>query len=413
MLGRYLMSTPLTVTRDDVKRLSVYKQGLHQRPETNTQDDLKAIIERIGLLQLDSISVVARSHYLVMMARAGLYNRTELDDLLTDGFLFEGWTHCASQMPMSDYPHYHARVQQKRLNESKWHIDKLGDASEEIIGQVLETIRENGVMSSKDFEHDRKEAGGWWNWKPAKIALEYLFDRGELMVSHRQKFQRYYDLTERVLSDKNLVLDKTFDDYQHWAVEQGLRHTGIGTIEHIADYYRLHKTLTNDVIQAMVKAGEAFPVDVTGWDTPTYIHADDLPLLKQIQAGDHSPQLTVFLSPFDSLVWNRDRDERLWDFYYRIEVYTPKPKRVYGYYVLPILHKGELVGRIDPKVDRKKKHLIIHALHLEDSTQVTEELTQGLITAFEEFMAFHHCQTFELTSCADKGLMRKISKHFG
>lgn len=406
------MSTPLTVTRNDVKRLSVYKQGLHQRPETNTQDDLKRIIERIGLLQLDSISVVARSHYLVMMARAGLYNPDELDNLLTDGFLFENWAHAACQIPIAHYPYFHARIQQKQLKESKWHMDKLGDKPQEIIEHVLEAIRENGAMSSKDFKTDRKEAGGWWNWKPTKIALEYLFDRGELMVSYRRKFQRYYDLTERVLTDNSFTLDITFDEYTRWAVGQGLHHVGIGTIEHIADYYRLHKKVTTDIIQAMVNKGEVMPVAVDGWEKLAYIHADDLPILEQLQAGDHAPQLTVFLSPFDNLFWNRDRDEMLWDFYYRIEVYTPKPKRVYGYYVLPILHNGELVGRIDPKVDRKKKHLILHALHLEDTTHVTDDLTQGLIDAITEFMAFHHCETFELTNCADKPLMRKLSKHF-
>jgi uncharacterized protein len=349
-----------------------------------------------------------------MMARAGLYNRDDLDNLLTDGFLFEGWTHCACQHPMAHFPYYHARVQQKQLKESKWHMDKLGDDSEKIIGHVLDTIRENGAMSSKEFKNDRKEVGGWWNWKPAKIALEYLYDRGDLMVSHRKKFQRYYDLSERVLADTNFTLDKTYDEYEQWAVERGLHHTGIGTIDHIRDYYRLpYKKNTLDTIQDMMDRGDATPVQVEGWDESAYIHTDDLSLLEEIQAGKHAPQLTLFLSPFDNLFWNRDRDEILWDFYYRIEVYTPKPKRVYGYYVLPILHKNEFVGRIDPKVDRKKKHLIIHALHLEETTQVTDELTQGLITAIEEFMAFHDCKTFELTKCKDKTLKRKLSKHFG
>lgn len=406
------MSIPITVTRDDVKRLSVYKQGLHQRPQTNTQDDLKRIIERIGLLQLDSISVVARSHYLVMMARAGLYKREELDNLLMDGFLFETWAHAACQIPMAHYPYYHAYIQQKQLKETKWHIKKLGDESEEIIDKVLETIREQGAMSSKEFENDRKQQGGWWNWKPAKVALEYLFDRGELMVRHRQKFQRYYDLTERVLEGKNLVLDKTLDNYHRWTIEEGLRHVGIGTIGDIADYYREHKRTTLTHIEQMIQAKQVHPVEVASWQDTAYIHNDDLELLEQIQAGEHEPQMTLFLSPFDNLFWYRDRDEMLWDFYYRIEVYTPKPKRVYGYYVLPILHKQELVGRIDPKVDRKKKHLIIHALHLEDTTEVTDDVTQGLIRAFEEFMAFHGCETFELVTCKDTTLRNKIRKHF-
>lgn len=405
----------LTVTRNDVKQLSVYLQGLHQRPETNTSEDLKQIIEKIGLLQLDSISVVARSHYLVMLARAGLYNRADLDNLLDDGFLFEGWAHVACQIPMAHFPYYHANIQQKQLNESKWHLRKLGEDAEDaekIISQTLETIRENGPMSSKDFNSNRKQAGGWWNWKPSKVALEYLFDQGELMVAHRKKFQRYYDLTERVLDGKNLTLDKTIDDYYRWAVEQGLKRVGIGTIEHISDYYREPKKLTLNHIQEMTNAGQVQVVEVDGWKETAYIHQDNMALLEQIRAGEHAPQNTVFLSPFDNLFWNRDRDEILWDFYYRIEVYTPKPKRVYGYYVLPILHKGELVGRIDPKVDRKKKHLIIHALHLEDTTEVTDDLTQGLIGAFEEFMAFHGCETMELGKCKHATLRNKIRKHF-
>lgn len=406
------MSTPITVSRDDVKRLSVYKQGLHQRPATNTQDDLKQIIERIGLLQLDSISVVARSHYLVMLARAGLYNRKDLDDLLKDGWLFETWAHAACQLPTAHYPYYHAYISQKRLKEAKWHIKKLGDASEEIIGTVYNTIRDKGVMSSKDFDSATKQEGGWWNWKPAKIALEYLFDRGEVMVSHREKFHRYYDLSERVLKKHNFTLDRTIDDFTQWAIERGLHHVGIGTIEHISDYYRQKKTPTKAVMDAMMSTGDVLPVEVVGWQETAYMHRDDLPLLEQIQAGQHAPQMTLFLSPFDSLFWNRDRDEILWDFYYRIEVYTPKPKRVYGYYVLPILHGHDLVGRVDPKVERKQKHLIFHALHLEDTTVVTPELTQGLITAIGEFMAFHKCETFELVDCKDKALKKALNRHF-
>lgn len=406
------MSTPLTVTRDDVKRLSVVKQGLHQRPQTNTQDDLKQIIERIGLLQLDSINVVARSHYLVMLARAGLYKRADLDHLLTAGWLFETWAHAACQLPSAHYPYYHAYIEQKQLKETRWHIKKLGDESEAIISTVYNTIREQGAMSSKDFASAKKQAGGWWNWKPAKVALEYLFDRGDVMVSHRNKFQRYYDLSERVLAKHDLTLDKTIDDFHQWTVARGLRHIGIGTADHIADYYRQNKTQAKRILADSVARGDILPVEVVGWQDTAYIHRDDLPLLEQIQSGKHQAQQTLFLSPFDNLFWHRDRDEMLWDFYYRIEVYTPKPKRVYGYYVLPILHGHELVGRVDPKVDRKQKHLIFHALHLEDTTVVTPELTQGVIGAIGEFMAFHQCETFELVDCTDGQLQNAIQRHF-
>ncbi|MDE2856404.1 MAG: winged helix DNA-binding domain-containing protein [Chloroflexota bacterium] len=406
------MSTPIPVTRDSVKSLAVYKQGLRQRPPASDQGQLKRVIERIGLLQLDSISVVARSHYLVMLARAGLYNPADLDALLDQGFLFESWAHAICQIPMADYPWFQAFIQQRQLKETRWRLDKLGDDMPEIVARVREAVRERGPTSSKDLQSERRGPGGWWNWKPTKVALEYLFDMGELMVSHRVNFQRYYDLTERVLAGRGMKLDKTVADYERWAVERGLRHQGIATANQVADYHRLYKRAAADALQDMTGAGEALPVAVEGWKDAAYIHRDDLELLEQIQAGQHEPQMTLFLSPFDNLFWDRARDEMLWDFHYRIEVYTPKSKRVYGYYVMPILHGCELVGRIDPKVDRKRKRLIFNALHLEKGAKQTAALSSGLIKAIEEFMAFHDCDSFELVNCRYKRLSGRLRRYF-
>ncbi len=406
------MPAPIPVTRDSVKSLAVYKQGLHQRPPASDQAQLKRVIERIGLLQLDSISVVARSHYLVMLARAGLYNPADLDALLNEGFLFESWAHAICQIPMADYPWFQAFIQQRQLKETRWCLDKLGDDMPEIVARVREVVRERGPTSSKDLQSERRGPGGWWNWKPTKVALEYLFDMGELMVSHRVNFQRYYDLTERVLAGRGMTLDKTVADYERWAVERGLRHQGIATANQVADYHRLYKRAAADALQDMMGAGEALPVAVEGWKDAAYIHRDDLELLEQIQAGQHEPQMTLFLSPFDNLFWDRARDEMLWDFHYRIEVYTPKSKRVYGYYVMPILHGCELVGRIDPKVDRKRKRLIFNALHLEKGAKQTAALSSGLIKAIEEFMAFHDCDSFELVNCRYKRLSGRLRRYF-
>ena len=406
------MTQPIPVTRDTVKRLSVYKQGLHQRPPASDQVALKRIIERIGLLQMDSISVVARSHYLVMLARAGLYDPAALDALLDSGFLFESWAHAMCQLPTADYPWYHAYIRQKRVNESQWQVDRLDIDMGPIIENVLETIRQRGPLSSKDFESERRGDGGWWNWKPTKVALEYLLDYGELMVSHRINFQRYYDLPERVLDFSQFTLDKSIEDFRRWTIERGLRHIGIGTSNHVADYYRQYKREAAAILADMRKAGRALPVAVEGWKDHAYIHRDDLALLEAIQSGEREPQMTLFLSPFDNLFWDRDRDEMLWDFFYRIEVYTPKAKRVYGYYVMPILHGCELIGRIDPKVDRKKKRLIFNNLHLERGVKLNGALNRGLIGAIEEFMAFHGCDSFELTKCNRAPLARRLRKHF-
>ena len=404
------MPAPIPATRDHVKRLSVFKQGLHQRPASSDQAALKRIIERIGLLQLDSISVVARSHYLVMLARAGLYDPAQLDALLDEGFLFETWAHAMCQLPSAHYPWYHAYIQQKQLKESNWQIDRLDIDMEPIIKRVFETIRENGPMSSKEFESERRGEGGWWNWKPTKVALEYLFDRGELMVSHRVKFQRYYDLPERVLARHSFTLDKTIEDFRRWTIERGLRHIGIATGNQVADYYRQYKRDAAHILADMQRAGEALPVAVEGWKDTAFIHRDDLPLLERAQSGEQEPGQTVFLSPFDNLFWDRDRDSMLWDFYYRIEVYTPKAKRVHGYYVMPILQGCELIGRIDPKVDRKRKRLIFNNLHLERGVKLTGALNRGLIGAIEEFMAFHGCDSFELVKCNRAPLARRLRK---
>ncbi len=404
------MTPAIRVSRDDVKRLSVVKQGLHQRPASSDQAALKRIIERIGLLQLDSISVVARSHYLVMLARAGLYDPAQLDALLDGGFLFETWAHAMCQLPSAHYPWYHAYIRHKRVNESQWQIDRLDIDMEPVIAHVLETIRKQGPMSSKDFESERRGDGGWWNWKPTKVALEYLLDYGELMISHRVKFQRYYDLPERVLARHSFTLDKTIDDFKRWTIERGLRHIGIATSNQVADYYRQYKRDAARILADMERAGEALPVEVEGWRDAAYIHRDDLHLLEQALAGDHEPRLTVFLSPFDNLFWDRDRDKALWDFFYRIEVYTPKAKRVHGYYVMPILHGCELIGRIDPKVDRKRKRLIFNNLHLERGVKLNGALNRGLIGAIREFMAFHGCDSFELVKCNRAPLERRLRK---
>ena len=209
------------------------------------------------------------------------------------------------------------------------------------------------------------------------------------------------------------TLDKSIEDFRRWTIERGLRHIGIATSNHVADYYRQYKRDAAAILGEMRKAGTALPVAVEGWKDGAYIHRRRPGAARSDPGiGEHEPQMTLFLSPFDNLFWDRDRDEMLWDFFYRIEVYTPKAKRVYGYYVMPILHGCELIGRIDPKVDRKKKRLIFNNLHLERGVKLNGALNRGLIRAIEEFMAFHGCDSFVLTKCNRAPLARRLRKHF-
>ena len=393
----------METSRDAIRTLAVVKQGLHQRPPDAARDTLRRIVQQIGLLQLDSVSVTARSHYLVMLSRAGLYDVAALDSLLTEGHLFEYWAHAQCLAPIEAYPYFDARIRHKRETGTHYYRG-MGDNPDDLVERVLAEIRANGPMSSKDFESARNGESGWWNWKPAKMALEYLFDHGHLMISHRVNFHRYYDLTERVLAKHDLTLDKTLDDWHRWAVVNALRQQGAGTLNDIADYYRLLKQTARAALNPLIEAGEVLALKVDGLKTPLYLHRDDLPLLQAVERGDHAPTLTTFLSPFDSLVWYRDRVEALFDFYYRIELYTPAAKRQYGYYVLPVLHRGRLVGRIDPKIERREKRFVMRALHLEPGVEADAELIAGLAGAVREFMAFHDCIAFALESAPNDAI---------
>jgi uncharacterized protein YcaQ len=209
------------------------------------------------------------------------------------------------------------------------------------------------------------------------------------MVDRREGFQRYYDLAERVLPSSAEPPRYTLDDYHRWATLRSVSCMGAATARQVSDYYRQNKPATRTRVQALAAEGALLPVEVEGWTETAYLHPADLPLVEEIEAGAHQPTLTTFLSPFDNLTWDRQRLRDLFDFDYRSEMYTPAAQRQYGYYVLPILHRGRLVGRLDPKADRKANTLIVRAIYLEPGQAVTAELVEGIAGALREFMAFH------------------------
>jgi uncharacterized protein YcaQ len=244
-------------------------------------------------------------------------------------------------------------------------------------------------MASRDFEDTRHQRGTRWDWKPAKTALEVLFERGDLMVDRRVNFQRYYNLAERVLPAGTEPPAYTLEDWTRWAALRSVAHLGVATPVHASDYYRQSKPSARSSIEALAGEGTIVPAEVEGWKEIAYVNAADLPLIEEIESGAHTPTLTVLLSPFDNLLWYRPRVLELFGFDYRAEMYRPKAKRVYGYYVLPILHKGRLVGRLDPKADRQSGTLIVRAIYLEPNESPTSELVDGIAGALREFMAFH------------------------
>jgi len=385
------MSGTRTLSIDTARKLAVYKQGLHRRPKVADRAALLETIRRIGLLQMDTVSVVARSHYLVMLSRVGPYDRADLDALLyPDRSLFEGWGHAACLIPIEDYEVFRPTMLARRERPPQaWVERRLGDDPQGILDAVLQEVRERGPLASRDFEDTRDERGTWWDWKPAKTALELLFAQGYLMVDRREGFQKFYDLAERVLPASAGPSTNTMADYRRWATLRGVGIMGVATAPHVSDYYRLNKPATRARLKALAEEGAVLPVGVEGWKEAAYLDPAELRLVEQIEAGAHEPTLTTLLSPFDNLIWDRTRVSDIFGFEYRAEMYTPAAKREYGYYVLPILHRGRLVGRLDPKADRKAKIMRVRAIYLEPELAVTGELVADVAGALREFSAFH------------------------
>jgi uncharacterized protein YcaQ len=408
-------SSPRRISLDTARTLAVVKQGLHQRPPVADKDTLLETIHQIRLLQLDTISVVARSHYLVMLSRVGPYDPSDLDALLyPDRRLFEQWAHVACLIPVEDYAYFAPVILARRDRPpTHWVENRLGDDPDGTLAAVLAEVRERGPLASRDFEDPRGQRGTWWDWKPAKAALEVLFHGGHLMVDRRERFQRYYDLSERVLPASAQPPAHSVEVYQRWAVLCSVSCLGVSTAPQISDYYRIRKPIVRPTVQSLATEGKLLPVGVEGWNETAYIDPADLPLVEEIEAGGHQPALTTFLTPFDNLIWDRQRVLDLFSFDYRAEMYTPKAKRQYGYYVMPILHRGRLVGRLDPKADRKTSTLIIRALYLEPDVPVTDELVAGIAAALEEFMVFHGSTALSIEHSEPEDLRGALLPYLG
>lgn len=353
----------------------------------NSRDAALAAIERMAALQIDTISVVARSPYLVLWSRIGDYQPRELDALLSAGHVFEFWAHAACFLPGRDFAAYRAfagaSVSTRQRYSNKWLAENQAVAT-----QVLSRIEREGPLRSADFERsDGRKGNGWWDWKEEKMALEALFNAGVLMVRERRNFQRLYDLAERVRGDAGAP-PPTIEEARRALVLRAARALGVARGDWIAEYLFLGQPKTPIVraVREMVRAGELEEVRVQGWQDPGYAvpgwegHAG---------AAREALPTTMLLSPFDPVVWNRDRLAELFGFDYRIECYTPEPKRKYGYFCLPILHNGEMVGRLDPKAHRKSGVMEIKSLHLEPGVKPTADLVEGLRDTLRRFAAWH------------------------
>jgi uncharacterized protein YcaQ len=374
------------------RQLMLAAQGLDRPPQRLAiKTDVLEAIRCMGVLQIDTIHVIARSPYLVLWSRLGDYQPNWLDELLAEGALFEHWAHAMCFLPIEDYPLYRRLLLDAIRDNTrpvKWSVEWIED-NPAAIERVRSHLLENGAVRSAEFESKNRSPGGWWNWKEEKNALEALFFTGEVMIARRQKFQRVYDLRQRLLPDWDDSAAPSSEEASRLLTLQAVCALGIAFPSWAPDYFRQPKKGIAQRLETLAADGQLTRVGVEGFDTPAYIHPDQLSLLEEVVAGQRESTLTALLSPFDPLVWDRQRARELFAFDYMIECYTPAPKRRYGYFTLPILHRGRLVGRLDPKAHRSQGIFEIKALHLEPGVPVSQDLIADLADVLRRLAAWH------------------------
>jgi uncharacterized protein YcaQ len=327
----------------------------------------------MGALQIDSVNVIARAHEFTLYSRLGAYDTGLVWRALEERRVFEYWAHMASFSPIEDIALLRHRMD--RYARRSWEgIRAIEKKAPGYIDAVYREVAERGPLTASDLDDPGERRGPWWGWADGKHALEYLFFTGRVSVAHRRNFTRYYDIIERVIPAEHVAAPALDEEAaMRDFLRRSARSMGVGTLKDLADYYRVLPTRAAPSLDALVKAGELVEVAVEGWREVAYLHPEaTIPRAVSARA---------LLNPFDPIVWYRDRTERLYDFYYRIEIYTPEPKRVHGYYVCPFLLGDDLVARVDLKADRKAGVLRVPGAFAEDGTdpvRVARELAAEL-----------------------------------
>ncbi len=324
------------------------------------------LAHRLGAVQIDSVNVLVRSHYLPIFSRCGSYAPELLERAAYDGSrsLFEYWGHEASFLPVELYPLFRWRMERARNGEGTWkRLRRYATSHKDLVTSALEQIRERGALGASELADCGKSKGSWWGWSQGKEILEWLFWIGDVTTARRRNFERLYDLTERVLPERvRAVSAPAPEDARRELMAISARALGVGTARDLRDYFRLPAADAALRVAELVEEGTLQPVAVEGWKQQGYLHKD--------AACPRKADVSALLSPFDSLIWERQRTQRLFDFYFRLEIYTPIHKRLHGYYVLPFLLGDRLVGRVDLKANRHESRLEVRGGSAEKGVRV-------------------------------------------
>ena len=398
------------ISLKDARMLALAGQGLLKSTAPKT---VLETIDTLGVLQIDSVNVFERAHYMPLFSRLGAYDKAELDNLHggKNPALIEYWAHEASFVRTEHYPLFGYRME-KNQRGSRTSYERWADDNREFLEWIKNEIRTRGPLSSADFEHERAvRKGSWWGWSDVKRALEYMFMYGEVVSGGRESFSRLYALPEQVLPKR--IREKEVDPIaarKQLLIKAAQAH-GVGTAVDLADYFRMNASFVKNLLNELVDDKKLIEVQVEGWKDKAFA-----PKGANLTLSD-SAERTTLLSPFDPLVWFRPRSERLWHFHYRIEIYTPEPKRIFGYYTLPLLHNGRIVGRIDLKNDRQSKTLLVQSAWHEESIAAKDvpAIARDLAAHLREVAAWQSCERIEakqkgnLSAALSKALRSKTA----
>jgi uncharacterized protein YcaQ len=386
-----------TLSNAEAKRIALAAQGFADPRPTGRVDrrHLRRVLDRIGLIQIDSVNVLVRSQELPLFARLGPHPRTLIDDATRDGELFEYWVHEASLVPMDQYYLHRWRMDEpfpwpsfrRRMQEQADYIE-----------QVYQRVVEDGPLVAGDLKARVGKKGTWWDHDDGRIALEALFYMGRITARRRpQDFARVYHLREQIIPADALARPALpAHEARKELLVLAARYHGVGTLQDLADYHRLSQTRCKPALAELVEEGRLLPVTVREWGRPAYMHPD-AQLRRRISAR-------ALLSPFDPVVWRRERALRIFGFHYRIEIYTPAPKRQYGYYVLPFLLGEELVGRVDLKADRANRALLVQAAWTEPGVDKRErEVAAELMDELRLMASWLELERIQVTGRGDLG----------
>lgn len=375
---------PVEISLSDARFLSLKNQKLLERDNHKTKKDLLNIIEKVSYIQIDTISIIERAHHHILWSRLPAYKKSMLDELLAkDKKIFEYWSHAAAFLPISDYRFSLLRKENYKQRNKEW-----AKKNKKILNFVKERITNEGPLQSKDFEHPPGKKSGWWDWKPAKEALEFLFHAGELMIAERKNFQKVYDLTEKVLPSKIDTGKPSYEEFCEHLILNSINANGFASLREIFYLRRGDSKIPSAVINKLIEERKIIHLKISGVEENYFTTKENL---KELKKTAFEKDVHI-LSPFDNIVIQRKRLKTLFDFDYVIECYVPAPKRKFGYYVLPVLFGDNFIGRIDAKADRQNKNFNILNLWFEAKAKPDKNFKQLFKKRIDELTIFSGCE---------------------